>query len=208
MQQTVYLATANDEAAWKKDNDDLFKVLAWSKPQDVEDTDAPKAARWSRTRQRLATRCRCPHSPARTAGRRMRTRPGDMGPSGERSDRVDFILNLAPTSSTTEPRVSFCPHRPRLHAHHWGDGADQPGPRLPFCLGCVRRHGGDRAHSLVGRRTGGVVPHPTHRVPLRPRLVVARPSSRPWGCCWRYVSDAPTARIRCTVCSSPSVPPW
>jgi branched-chain amino acid transport system substrate-binding protein len=45
MQQTVYLATANDEAAWKKDNDDLFKVLAWSKPQDVEDTDAPKACK-------------------------------------------------------------------------------------------------------------------------------------------------------------------
>jgi branched-chain amino acid transport system substrate-binding protein len=45
MQQTIYLATANDEAAWKKDNDDLFKVLAWSKPQDAEDTDAPKACK-------------------------------------------------------------------------------------------------------------------------------------------------------------------
>jgi branched-chain amino acid transport system substrate-binding protein len=45
MQQTIYLASANDEAAWKKENDDLFKVLAWSKPQDVEDMDAPKTCK-------------------------------------------------------------------------------------------------------------------------------------------------------------------
>ena len=40
IQQTVYLATANDEAAWKKDNDDLFRILSWTAPREVEDTDS------------------------------------------------------------------------------------------------------------------------------------------------------------------------
>ena len=40
MQQTVYLATANDEAKWKKNKNDLFKMLSWVGPKEVEDTDA------------------------------------------------------------------------------------------------------------------------------------------------------------------------
>jgi len=40
MQQTVYLATANDEAKWKKNKNDLFKMLSWVSPKEVEDTDA------------------------------------------------------------------------------------------------------------------------------------------------------------------------
>ena len=40
IQQTVYLATTNDEEVWKKDNDDLFKILTYVSPKDVEDTDA------------------------------------------------------------------------------------------------------------------------------------------------------------------------
>lgn len=43
MQQTVYMATGNDEEVWKKDKDDLFKILSWSSPQEVEDTEAPVA---------------------------------------------------------------------------------------------------------------------------------------------------------------------
>jgi len=43
MQQTVYLATVNDEEVWKKDNDDLFKLLSSVRPKDVEDTDAMAA---------------------------------------------------------------------------------------------------------------------------------------------------------------------
>jgi branched-chain amino acid transport system substrate-binding protein len=40
MQQTVYLATANDAPKWKKNKNDLFKMLSWVGPQEVEDTDA------------------------------------------------------------------------------------------------------------------------------------------------------------------------
>ena len=40
MQQTVYLATGNDEAAWKKDKNALFKILSSVDPKQVEDTDA------------------------------------------------------------------------------------------------------------------------------------------------------------------------
>ena len=43
MQQTVYLATANEEANWKKDKNDLFKILSWVPPKDVEDSDAMAA---------------------------------------------------------------------------------------------------------------------------------------------------------------------
>ena len=43
MQQTVYLATSNDEAAWKKDKNALFKILTNVAPKDVEDTDAMAA---------------------------------------------------------------------------------------------------------------------------------------------------------------------
>lgn len=40
MQQTVYLATANDEALWEKDKNAMFKILSNVAPSDVEDTDA------------------------------------------------------------------------------------------------------------------------------------------------------------------------
>jgi branched-chain amino acid transport system substrate-binding protein len=43
MQQTVYLATANDEEKWKKNKNDLFKILSWVGPKEVEDTDAMAA---------------------------------------------------------------------------------------------------------------------------------------------------------------------
>ncbi|MBW2430613.1 MAG: ABC transporter substrate-binding protein, partial [Deltaproteobacteria bacterium] len=43
IQQTVYLATANDEASWKKDKNALFKILTSVAPQQVEDTDAMAA---------------------------------------------------------------------------------------------------------------------------------------------------------------------
>lgn len=43
MQQTVYMATANDEEVWKADKNDLFKVLTWASPQEIADTDAPLA---------------------------------------------------------------------------------------------------------------------------------------------------------------------
>jgi branched-chain amino acid transport system substrate-binding protein len=33
VQQTIYLATANDPAAWEKDNDDLFKIVAMEDPE-------------------------------------------------------------------------------------------------------------------------------------------------------------------------------
>jgi branched-chain amino acid transport system substrate-binding protein len=43
MQQSVYMATANDEAAWKANKDDLFKILTWASPKEVKDTEAPVA---------------------------------------------------------------------------------------------------------------------------------------------------------------------
>ena len=43
MQQTVYLATSNDEAAWKKDKNAMFKILSSVEPKEVEDTDAMAA---------------------------------------------------------------------------------------------------------------------------------------------------------------------
>ena len=45
MQQTVYLATGNDEALWKKDKNALFKILTSVEPQEVEDTDAMAACK-------------------------------------------------------------------------------------------------------------------------------------------------------------------
>ncbi len=43
MQQTIYLATSNDEEPWKTDSNKLFKVLSWITPQEAEDTNAPGA---------------------------------------------------------------------------------------------------------------------------------------------------------------------
>jgi branched-chain amino acid transport system substrate-binding protein len=43
IQQTVYLATANDEASWNKDKNALFKILSSVEPKEVEDTDAMAA---------------------------------------------------------------------------------------------------------------------------------------------------------------------
>jgi branched-chain amino acid transport system substrate-binding protein len=37
VQQTVYLANANDQAAWEADNDDLFKIVAMASPEEVMD---------------------------------------------------------------------------------------------------------------------------------------------------------------------------
>ena len=45
MQQTVYLATANKEEAWKQDKNSLFKILSWADPKSVEDGDAMAAAK-------------------------------------------------------------------------------------------------------------------------------------------------------------------
>ena len=45
MQQTVYLATANDEALWKKDKNAMFKILSNAPPSEVEDTDAMAACK-------------------------------------------------------------------------------------------------------------------------------------------------------------------
>jgi branched-chain amino acid transport system substrate-binding protein len=40
MQQTVYMATANDEKAWKQNKNDLFKIVSWAGPKEVEDAGA------------------------------------------------------------------------------------------------------------------------------------------------------------------------
>ncbi len=45
MQQTVYLATANDEALWKKDKNAMFKILSNAAPSEVEDKDAMAACK-------------------------------------------------------------------------------------------------------------------------------------------------------------------
>ncbi|CAB1059238.1 hypothetical protein D1BOALGB6SA_3996 [Olavius sp. associated proteobacterium Delta 1] len=45
IQQTVYLATSNDEALWKKDKNALFKILTSVEPKQVEDTDAMAACK-------------------------------------------------------------------------------------------------------------------------------------------------------------------
>ena len=40
LQQTVYLATANDEKTWKQSKNDLFRIISWADPKTVEDTDS------------------------------------------------------------------------------------------------------------------------------------------------------------------------
>ena len=42
MQQTIYMASYNDQPAEK---DDIFRILAQVPPQDVEDKDAPGACK-------------------------------------------------------------------------------------------------------------------------------------------------------------------
>ena len=42
MQQTIYMATYNDQPKVK---DDIFKILTQSEPKDVMDADAPKACK-------------------------------------------------------------------------------------------------------------------------------------------------------------------
>lgn len=45
MQQTVYMATSNDEQAWKQNKNDLFKILSHVDPKTVEDEGAMAACR-------------------------------------------------------------------------------------------------------------------------------------------------------------------
>jgi branched-chain amino acid transport system substrate-binding protein len=45
MQQTIYLATANDEEIWKADSNKLFKILSWISPEEAKDEAAPGACR-------------------------------------------------------------------------------------------------------------------------------------------------------------------
>jgi branched-chain amino acid transport system substrate-binding protein len=44
-QQTVYLATANDKAAWEADNDALFKITAMASPDEVMDQGSVAACK-------------------------------------------------------------------------------------------------------------------------------------------------------------------
>jgi branched-chain amino acid transport system substrate-binding protein len=37
VQQTIYMASANDPAAWEKDNDDMFKIVAMAPPDEIID---------------------------------------------------------------------------------------------------------------------------------------------------------------------------
>jgi branched-chain amino acid transport system substrate-binding protein len=45
IQQTVYMATANEEKLWEKDKNDLFKIISWADPKTVEDTDSMAATK-------------------------------------------------------------------------------------------------------------------------------------------------------------------
>ena len=45
VQQTIYLATANDKAAWEKDNDDLFKIVAMESPEAIMDQASIEACK-------------------------------------------------------------------------------------------------------------------------------------------------------------------
>jgi branched-chain amino acid transport system substrate-binding protein len=45
VQQTVYLATANEKAAWEADNDDLFKIVAMESPEAIMDQASLEACR-------------------------------------------------------------------------------------------------------------------------------------------------------------------
>ena len=45
IQQTVYMATANEEKLWKQDKNDLFKIVSWADPKTVEDTDSMAATK-------------------------------------------------------------------------------------------------------------------------------------------------------------------
>ena len=45
MQQTVYMATANDDKAWEQNKNDMFNVLSWADPKSVEDTDSMAAVK-------------------------------------------------------------------------------------------------------------------------------------------------------------------
>ncbi|HSC05748.1 MAG TPA: ABC transporter substrate-binding protein [Steroidobacteraceae bacterium] len=45
VQQTIYLASANDKAAWEADNDDLFKVVAMEDPDTIMDQASVEACK-------------------------------------------------------------------------------------------------------------------------------------------------------------------
>jgi branched-chain amino acid transport system substrate-binding protein len=45
VQQTIYLATANDKAAWEADNDDLFKIVTMEDPEAIMDQDSLEACK-------------------------------------------------------------------------------------------------------------------------------------------------------------------
>jgi branched-chain amino acid transport system substrate-binding protein len=45
VQQTIYLATANDQAAWEADNDDLFKIVAMEGPEAIMDQASLEACK-------------------------------------------------------------------------------------------------------------------------------------------------------------------
>jgi len=45
VQQTIYLATAQDKAVWEKNSDDLYKVIAAATPAEAQDTDAAAACK-------------------------------------------------------------------------------------------------------------------------------------------------------------------
>jgi branched-chain amino acid transport system substrate-binding protein len=45
VQQTVYLATANDKAAWEADHDDMFKIVATAGPEEIMDRASLEACK-------------------------------------------------------------------------------------------------------------------------------------------------------------------
>jgi branched-chain amino acid transport system substrate-binding protein len=45
VQQTIYLATANDKAAWEADNDDLFKIVTMEDPEAIMDQASLEACK-------------------------------------------------------------------------------------------------------------------------------------------------------------------
>ena len=107
MQQTIYLATANDEAAGRRTTT-TAQGPGLVQAAGRRGSDARRPASWSPTRRRQLRNVGALCSPALPPGPGVRTRPR-MWVQGERSHRVEFILHLAPPPQRPEVSDSSLP---------------------------------------------------------------------------------------------------
>ena len=114
-------------STWRASNDkpadkaDLFKILSWTEPKDVEDDDAPRQVQAERYEQPTSSYDMWRHRPA---ARRACARC--LG----HANRHVAARSAAASRQRPHARAAVRADRARLHADRRADGADQPGARL------------------------------------------------------------------------------